>query len=129
MMSRSGGLLGGLGLIFDQSAVQRLDIWLFRTRLFKNRSLASKTIAAGKVRLTRAGQTTRISKPHYQLRAGDGLSFMRGETMFNITVTAMPERRGPAPEARTHYILMETAASSRRTDVDKSEPNRHIPHA
>ena len=49
--------------------------------------------------------------------------------MFNITVAAMPQRRGPAAEARVHYELKETAASSRRTDVDKSPANRHIPHA
>ena len=115
--------------IAETLETQRLDIWLYRTRLFKTRSLAVKTIKKGKVRLTRAEQTTRVSKPHYQLRAGDGLSFMRGETMFNITVTAMPQRRGPAPEARVHYELKETAASSRRTDVDKSPSNRHIPHA
>ena len=113
----------------ETSETQRLDIWLYRTRLFKTRSLAVKTIKKGKLRITRAEQTTRISKPHYQLRTGDGLSFMRGETMFNITVAAMPQRRGPAAEARVHYELKETAASSRRTDVDKSPSNRHIPHA
>jgi len=108
---------------------QRIDIWLFRTRLFKTRSLAAKTVTKGKVRLTRAEQTQRVSKPHYGVRAGDGLSFMRGETLLNVTVTAMPQRRGPAPEARTHYELHETAHSTRRTDVDKSPVKRHIPHA
>jgi len=54
---------------------------------------------------------------------------MRGETLLNVTVTAMPERRGPASEARAHYELMETASSTRRRDVDKPPVNRHIPHA
>ncbi len=108
------------------SATQRLDLWLFRTRLFKTRGLAAKTVNSGKVRLTRSGQTTRVSKPHYSLRAGDGLSFMRGETLLNVTVTAIPERRGPAPEARAHYELMETAPSTRRPDVDKPQTNRQI---
>lgn len=105
---------------------QRLDIWLYRTRLFKTRSLAAKTIAKGKVRLTRADNTDRIYKAHYALRAGDGLSFMRGETLLNVTVTAMPQRRGPASEARAHYELMEMAHSTRSSDVDKSPLNRHI---
>ena len=110
----------------ELNASQRLDIWLFRTRLFKTRSLAAKTITKGKVRLTRTEQTQRVTKPHFGLRAGDGLSIMRGETMLNLTVTAIPQRRGPAAEARTHYILMETAQSTRRQVVDKSESNRHI---
>jgi ribosome-associated heat shock protein Hsp15 len=110
----------------DAEPTQRLDVWLFRTRLFKTRSLAAKTISKGKLRLTRTGQTQRISKPHYNVRAGDGLSFMRGQTMLSVSVSSMPERRGPASEARAHYELMETANSSQRQDVDKSAANRHI---
>lgn len=105
---------------------QRLDIWLFRTRLFKTRSLATKMITKGKLRLTRNGHTTRVKKPHYSVRAGDGLSFMRGQTVLNLTVIALPPRRGPAPEAQTHYELMESATKAQRQDVDKSPVKRHI---
>lgn len=110
----------------DNTNTQRLDIWLFRTRLFKTRSLAAKMVSKGKLRHTRAGQTLRVKKPHYNLRAGDGLLFMRGDTLLNVTVTAMPLRRGPAAEARLHYELIETAQSTRAAHVDKSASNRHI---
>lgn len=83
-------------------------------------------ITKGKLRLTRSGQTTRVRKPHYSVRAGDGLSFMRGQTLLNVTVTAMPLRRGPALEARAHYELMEMTSTQPRQDVDKSPVSRHI---
>lgn len=107
----------------------RLDLWLYRSRLLKTRSAASKIISKGKLRLTRAGRTDRVKKPHYIVRAGDGLSFMRGQTLLSVTVIAMPERRGPAPEARTHYELNTTADSNTMQNVDKSPPSRHIPLA
>jgi ribosome-associated heat shock protein Hsp15 len=108
---------------------QRLDIWLYRTRLFKTRSGAVAAISKGKLRLTRADRTQRIKKPHYNVRAGDGLSFMRGQTLLSVTVTAMPVRRGPAPEARDHYDVNEAAASSVPAGIDKSARSRHIPPA
>lgn len=106
---------------------QRLDIWLYRTRLFKTRSAAAAAVSKGKLRLTRAGRTQRIKKPHYNVREGDGLSFMRGQTLLNVTVSAMPIRRGPASEARDHYDVNALAPSSAATGIDKSARSRHIP--
>lgn len=108
---------------------QRLDIWLYRTRLFKTRSAAAAAVTKGKLRLTRAGRTERIRKPHYNVRAGDGLSFMRGQTLLSVTVSAMPARRGPAPEARDHYEVNEAATSSPTAGIDKSTLSRQIPFA
>ncbi|MGB0907191.1 MAG: RNA-binding S4 domain-containing protein [Maricaulaceae bacterium] len=80
-------------------------MWLFRTRLLKTRSNAVHLITKGKVRLTRNGQTSRVKKAHTLVRAGDGLSFMRGTTLLTLTVEGMPVRRGPSAEARVHYDL------------------------
>lgn len=81
----------------------RLDIWLWRARFFKTRSLASKVISKGKVRLGRAGQVQRITKPHYKARIGDQVTFMREEELIDVTVQSLGTRRGPAPEARALY--------------------------
>lgn len=84
---------------------QRLDIFLYRTRLLKTRSAACKIIGKGKVRLTRAGLTQRVKKTHTLVRSGDCLSFMRGQTLLDISIKAIPKRRGPASEARECYML------------------------
>ena len=38
----------------------RADVWLWRARFFKTRSLAAKFVDEGRIRLTRAGIESRI---------------------------------------------------------------------
>ncbi len=40
----------------------RADVWLWRARFFKTRSLAARFVDDGRVRLTRAGQESRLDK-------------------------------------------------------------------
>ncbi len=97
----------------DQDEACRLDIWLFRTRLLKTRSLASKMISKGKIRLKRNGQTERIQKPHALIRPGDHVTFMRGAELISVEMVATGTRRGPAPEAQMLYIRADEAELSR----------------
>lgn len=117
----------------NELETQRLDIFLFRSRLIKTRALAGKLISSGKVRLTRgpildSSLTERIKKPHTTVRPGDGISFMRGQTLLDITICAIPERRGPAAEARTCYALNQIPQISAYAapKLDKSGRSRHI---
>lgn len=82
---------------------QRLDVWLFRARLFKTRSLATKMILKGKIRVTQHGRTERVSKASTILRPGDRALFMRGDTVVHIEMLGVAERRGPFKEAQTLY--------------------------
>lgn len=82
---------------------QRLDRWLWCARLFKTRTLASKFVADGNVRVTRGETTQRADKPSYTIRPGDILVFSRLERLRIIKVDACGERRGPASEAQTLY--------------------------
>lgn len=84
-------------------ARQRLDIWLYRARFFKTRSLATKIISKGKVRIRRNGVTERTTKPHFMVRPGDTLTFMSGKTLLQIEMVGIAHRRGPASEAATLY--------------------------
>lgn len=86
----------------------RLDIWLYRTRLTKTRREAQTLISKRKVRLTRAGVTNRVSKPHFIVRPGDQLSFMRARQLYNVEMLSVGVRRGPAREAQTLYRTLET---------------------
>lgn len=78
-------------------------MWLHRTRLFKTRGLAARQIGLGRVRLTRGPATTRITKAHFQLRPGDQLTLTRDRQLIQLTVLAIPHRRGPATEAQSCY--------------------------
>ena len=80
-------------------ARQRLDKWLWCARFFKSRSLATKLLEGGRLRLS--GQV--VSKSHQVVRVGDVLTFPQGPHIRVIEVVALANRRGPAPEARTLY--------------------------
>ncbi|WP_377293588.1 RNA-binding S4 domain-containing protein [Rhizobium sp. SG2393] len=80
-------------------ARQRLDKWLFFTRLVKSRSLAQKLIEDGRVRIN----GTRTTQSSAQLRIGDTLVLDLDHRDMTIKVLAAGERRGPAPEARLLY--------------------------
>jgi len=81
----------------------RVDVWLWRARFFKTRSLAAKFADEGRVRLTRAGQETRIDKCSRAIKVGDRLVFAVGGRLVAVAVEALGERRGPPAEARALY--------------------------
>ena len=85
----------------------RADVWLWRARFFKTRSLAAKFLDDGKVRLTRSGAQTRIDKCARPVKIGDRLVFALGGRLIAVEVAALGERRGPAEEARTLYAPMD----------------------
>ena len=85
----------------------RVDVWLWRARFFKTRSMAAKYVDEGRVRLTRLGQETRLDKPARPVKVGDQLVFALGGRLIAVTVEAMGERRGPASEARTLYSTLQ----------------------
>jgi ribosomal 50S subunit-recycling heat shock protein len=88
----------------------RADVWLWRARFFKSRSLAARFIEEGRVRLSRAGAQNRIDKPSRPLRTGDALVFAVGGRLVAVRIEALGERRGPAREAQTLYAPMEPPA-------------------
>lgn len=85
----------------------RIDVWLWRARFAKSRSLAAAMVERGAVRLTHNGVQTRLDKASRTVHVGDGLVFAVGGRLVELTVAATGERRGPAGEARTLYALAE----------------------
>lgn len=88
----------------------RIDKWLWHARFFKSRTLATALVAAGRLRVNR----TPIAKPHYQVRAGDVLTFPQGPHIRVIEVVALGKRRGPASEAQALYNDLDPPQSRRR---------------
>jgi ribosome-associated heat shock protein Hsp15 len=77
----------------------RIDLFLHRVRLVKSRSLAQSLIDTGYARI----DGKRVEKTAAQVKAGSVVALpLRGEVRI-LRVVALPERRGPAPEARLCY--------------------------
>lgn len=87
----------------DDTPTLRLDVWLWRARFFKTRSLSAATITKRGVRITRNGQTRRCDKPSATITPGDVLTFSRARNIEVVEVKALGTRRGPASEAETLY--------------------------
>ncbi|MEX0306817.1 MAG: RNA-binding S4 domain-containing protein [Ruegeria sp.] len=80
----------------------RIDKWLWQARFFKTRSLATKQVSGGHVRLN----GNRVLKPAQAVVPGDVLTFPQGRIVRVVRVEKLGERRGPAPEAQTLYFDM-----------------------
>ena len=76
----------------------RIDKWLWCARFFKSRSLAQEAVEGGHVQVN--GERAKASRP---VRVGDLLRITRERERYEVEVTGIPLRRGPAPEARRHY--------------------------
>jgi ribosome-associated heat shock protein Hsp15 len=76
----------------------RIDKWLWAARFYKTRSLAQAAVEGGKASLN--GERV---KPSKEVRSGDRLDVGSGETVREITVLALSDKRGSAPEAARLY--------------------------
>jgi ribosomal 50S subunit-recycling heat shock protein len=90
----------------------RADVWLWRARFCKTRTLAARLIDEGRVRLTRAGQETRLDKPARPVRPGDALVFAIAGRLHAVRIEALGVRRGPPAEARALFCDLDAAEES-----------------
>ena len=76
----------------------RLDKWLWAARFFKTRTLATEAINGGKVQVNGA----RV-KAAREIKISERLEIANSEVRWEVTVLALSDKRGPAPEARLLY--------------------------
>ena len=98
----------------------RLDKWLWAARFFKTRTLATDAISGGKVQLN--GSRVKASR---EVKVDDRLEISNGETRWEVSVRALSDKRGPAPEARLLYeespesiVAREAQRETRKLVVD-----------
>jgi ribosome-associated heat shock protein Hsp15 len=84
-----------------------LDVWLWRARLFKTRSLAAREVEAGRIRIIRRGEVQRVDKPSRAVAPGDEMVFALAGRLTALRVEALGARRGPAAEARRLYRVID----------------------
>ena len=77
----------------------RLDVLLCRLRFSKSRSVAQRWIAEGHMRCN--GE--RVLRADLPVSTGDVLTLPIGMGVRVIRIEKLPDRRGPASEARAHY--------------------------
>lgn len=86
----------------------RIDKWLWAARFFKTRGKARTAITGGKVHLNGA----RV-KAGRVLSLGDSLRIQRGDEEYNVEISLLSDRRGPAVEAQKMYLEEEESRLKR----------------
>ncbi len=86
----------------------RIDKLLWFLRLAPSRTLAHDWVAQGHFRLN----GKRIEKASTAIKAGDVLTIPARSGVRVIELVAMPERRGPAPEACACYRTLDERAAN-----------------
>ena len=95
----------------------RLDRWLWFTRFYKTRTAASAAVHGGHVRVN--GERARAAT---SVRIGDEVRLVRQQSAYELTVLAIPARRGPAKDAQACYD--ESPASIARREQQLAELRR-----
>ena len=84
----------------------RIDKYLFFVRLVKTRGLAQKLVEDGHFRID--GRV--VERAHAEVKTGSVLTFPLNGRVRVLKVEALPNRRGPAPEAQACYTDLSPAA-------------------
>ncbi|MDG2205837.1 MAG: RNA-binding S4 domain-containing protein [Alphaproteobacteria bacterium] len=88
---------------------RRLDLWLWFARFFKSRTLATRFVQSGRIRVN----NDVIKKAHHNLRVGDVLTFPKADQVRVVKLLDLGLRRGPAPEAQALYEDLSPPAPKR----------------
>ena len=99
---------------------QRIDRWLFFTRVVKSRSLAAKLAQSGRVRVN----GTKIDQPSRQIVRGDVLTITLDRKVLVLKVVEPGARRGPYEEARLLYEDMSPPPVARQKGPAALAPYR-----
>jgi ribosome-associated heat shock protein Hsp15 len=93
----------------------RVDRWLWCARFFKSRSAAAAAVRSGHVRIN--GQRV---KPAHAVKIGDALHLdLPRAVERQVSVLAIPARRGPAPEAAAAYVESPESIERRRRAAEE----------
>lgn len=101
-----------------ENDAQRLDLWLWFARFFKSRSLSTRFVQSGRLRVNNQV----IKKAHHNLRVGDILTFPKAGRVQVVKLLDLGLRRGPAPEARALYEDLSPPANTHEEQQEELSP-------
>ena len=100
----------------------RIDRWLWCARFFKTRTQASAAVRSGHVRLN--GQRV---KPARDVKIGDALTIAYGTgPERDVSILAIPLRRGPATQAQACYAETPESIERRRSFAERRAEARAL---
>ncbi len=102
----------------DALSTIRVDKWLWYARFLKSRSLASRFVSDGNLRI----DGERSTKPSRTVKPGDVLTFPQGTHIRVIKIVEIGVRRGPAPEAQALYEDLAPPEHKARIEEIRSGP-------
>ncbi len=91
----------------------RIDKWLWTSRFFKTRPLASEAVNGGKVHLN--GQRVKAGR---LVKTGDTLSIQKSSVLYEVTITGINKTRRPAKEALLTYEESEKSRLKREQEQE-----------
>jgi len=97
----------------------RIDRWLWFTRFYKTRVLASDAVTGGHVKIN--GER---AKPGSKIREGDVIELVRGRLPFRLEAGPLPIRRGPASEVRSCYAEDDATQQKRQAIINGIRQDR-----
>lgn len=93
----------------------RIDLALCRLRFVKTRSRAQDMAESGMVRCN----GSRVTRASHAVATGDVLTIPGPRQVQVIELIALPERRGPPAEARSHYRELDRNGETAIADKDE----------
>ena len=99
----------------------RIDRWLYCCRFFRTRGRATTAVAGGHVRIN--GER---ASPGSRVKCGDRIDLVRERLPYSLTVAAIPDRRGPATEARECFVEDEETVRQRDMQVAALRQDRML---
>ena len=97
----------------------RIDRWLWFTRFYKTRVLASDAVTGGHVKVN--GER---AKPGSKIREGDVIELVRGQLPFRLEAGPLPARRGPASEVKRCYVEDDATQQKRQAILNGIRQDR-----
>jgi len=91
--------------------VSRIDKWLWTSRFFKTRSMATAAVNGGKVHLN--GQRVKAGRI---VKVGDALTIQKDSVVFDVTIKELLKTRRPAKEASLTYEESEQSRLKREQE-------------
>ena len=102
----------------------RIDKWLWATRFYKTRSLASEEVSKNRVQIN--GQD---AKPSREVKVGVTLSIRQGAVEKTVIVKGLSAQRGPAPVAQLLYEETAESLAKRTLEAERNHLAREPAHS